>query len=201
MIQSIPTTYAGCTYRSRTEARWAVWFDAVGLRFQYEAEGFSIRSGYYLPDFWIADWNMFFEVKGAEPTEEECRKCAELSELAECDVLLAIGAPEERFQLIWFVRGDEQLARFVIARDKFSAAGFWLVGSDEFGDVARPIGPNRTPFLPRGPMFTGALEEAFAAARSARFERGDGRVRHPVIAEVDPARLEHPTMRELRGAA
>lgn len=64
MIKSLQTTYAGCTFRSRTEARWAVWFDAVGVRFNYEAEGFLIRSGAYLPDFWLPELRLFFEVKG-----------------------------------------------------------------------------------------------------------------------------------------
>jgi hypothetical protein len=188
MIRALTTTYAGRRYRSRTEARWAVFFDAAGIRFDYEAEGFEIRSGAYLPDFWLPDLRLFLEVKGQEPTAEERTKCAELSEASECDMLLAIGAPEERFQLLWFDRGGEREGRYAIARDTISACGFWLVAED----AANWIGPNRTrgKVIPRGPMFSGALELAYAAATSARFERGEGKHRQPMIVDTDPDRLE-----------
>jgi hypothetical protein len=185
--RSLETTYDGCTYRSRVEARWAIWFDSVGLRFQYEPQGFAIRSGAYLPDFWVEGWRMFLEIKGVEPTDEERQKCADLAQAAECDVLLAVGAPEERFQLLWFDRDGERDGLYAIARDRFSPAGFWLVCDDEAG--ANWIGPNKTVFMPKGPMFSGALEAAFAAARSARFERGTGRARYPVIEETSAERL------------
>jgi hypothetical protein len=199
-VRSIPTNYAGCTYRSRVEARWAIWFDSVGLRFQYEPQGFFIRSGAYLPDFWVEGWRMFLEVKGVEPTDEERRKCAELAIAAECDVLLAVGAPEERFQLLWFDRDGEREDRYAIARDKFSAAGFWLVSDSAFDDRGNWIGPNKTRFLPRGPMFSGALDQAFAEARSARFEHGEARARYPEIAETDHERAWHPSQ-PITGAA
>lgn len=51
-IQAIPTRYAGCHFRSRLEARWAVFFDALGIRWEYEPEGFmGHREECYLPDF------------------------------------------------------------------------------------------------------------------------------------------------------
>jgi len=189
-IRAIETNYAGRLYRSRTEARWALFFDAIGVRFQYEAEGFRIRSGAYLPDFWLPDVGAFFEVKGDEPTEVERRKCAELTEASECSMILAIGAPEERFQLLWFDRDGEHEDRFVLARDRLIDFGFWLVR--DAGDGIR-IGPTkRLDGRPGGPMFSGALEQAYSAAASARFERGAGRVRHPLITELDPERRGEP---------
>jgi hypothetical protein len=51
-IKAIETQYKGYRFRSRLEARWAVFFDAVGLNFEYEKEGFDLGEvGYYLPDF------------------------------------------------------------------------------------------------------------------------------------------------------
>lgn len=50
-IKAIETRYAGCRFRSRLEARWAVFFDTAGLEWQYEPEGFDLPSGWYLPDF------------------------------------------------------------------------------------------------------------------------------------------------------
>jgi len=64
----IQTRYAGRYFRSRTEARWAVMFENLGLDWQYEPEGYIVRRRAYLPDFWIEDWNAWFEVK---PKTEE----------------------------------------------------------------------------------------------------------------------------------
>jgi hypothetical protein len=181
MLTAISTHYAGRKYRSRTEARWAVFFDAVGVAFQYEFEGFLLRAGMYLPDFWLPELKLFLEVKGAEPTEEERAKCAEVARASEADMLIAVGSPEERFQLHWFDRDGEREETYALARDKYVACGFWLVAEDR----ANWIGPDRTKGaqLPGGPMFSGALAEAYSASMSARFERGDGKVRHPVIPE------------------
>jgi hypothetical protein len=65
--KAIETYYAGCHFRSRIEARWAVFFDAVGIPWEYELEGFELPSGLYLPDFWlptIGRHGTWFEVKG-----------------------------------------------------------------------------------------------------------------------------------------
>ena len=49
-----PTRYQGYHFRSRLEARWAVFFDHLGLRWEYEPEGFDLPSGRsYLPDFLV----------------------------------------------------------------------------------------------------------------------------------------------------
>lgn len=51
-IQAIQTRYKGYHFRSRLEARWAVFFDALGYKWEYEPEGFVLPSGHqYLPDF------------------------------------------------------------------------------------------------------------------------------------------------------
>ena len=43
-IKPIETYYNGYRFRSRLEARWAVFFDALGVPYEYEPEGFS-RNG------------------------------------------------------------------------------------------------------------------------------------------------------------
>lgn len=53
---ALPTSYAGVTFRSRLEARWAIVFDRLGIRWEYEHEGFEGAYGEcYLPDFWLPD--------------------------------------------------------------------------------------------------------------------------------------------------
>jgi len=71
MIAAIETRYAGCRFRSRLEARWAVFFDMLRIKWEYEPEGFSIprRDGTtaaYLPDFWSPSLGCYVEVKGDE---------------------------------------------------------------------------------------------------------------------------------------
>jgi hypothetical protein len=51
-MRPIETRYKGYRFRSRLEARWAVFFDALGLTYEYEPEGFVLSNGvWYLPDF------------------------------------------------------------------------------------------------------------------------------------------------------
>jgi hypothetical protein len=71
-IQAIPTSYAGCLFRSRIEARWAVFFDHLGIRWEHEPEGFETSAGRYLPDFRIrtVGRSQWFEVKPEDAPED-----------------------------------------------------------------------------------------------------------------------------------
>lgn len=51
-IKPIETDYNGFRFRSRLEARWAIFFDELGIEYTYEQEGYEIATGaWYLPDF------------------------------------------------------------------------------------------------------------------------------------------------------
>lgn len=77
-IKAIETRYAGHRFRSRLEARWAVFFDTLGIKWEYEPQGFHIgpypacetdsglyiRERDYLPDFLLTDCGTWVEVKG-----------------------------------------------------------------------------------------------------------------------------------------
>lgn len=53
-INAIETEYNGYKFRSRLEARWAVFFDTLDIQWVYEPEGFKIgEDTYYLPDFYL----------------------------------------------------------------------------------------------------------------------------------------------------
>lgn len=71
-LKAIPTRYKGYKFRSRLEARYACFLDAVGLQWEYESQGYDLPSeGKYLPDFWCPQLDAFIEVKPArtwEPT-------------------------------------------------------------------------------------------------------------------------------------
>src|SRR5688572_9927535 len=99
MIKAIETNYAGCRFRSRTEARWAVFFDALGVRWEYEREGYELPSGRYLPDFWLPDWNTWFEIKGEPPTDDEWTLAEELAVGTGFPVVFGVSAPGG--QMVW----------------------------------------------------------------------------------------------------
>ena len=51
-IKAIETEYKGYLFRSRLEARWAVFFDFCGVDYEYEPEGYDLGNDQaYLPDF------------------------------------------------------------------------------------------------------------------------------------------------------
>lgn len=92
-IKALPTTYKGVTYRSRTEARWAVFFDILRIEAIHEGEGFDLDGIWYLPDFWLRESKTWFEIKGTEPTTAENEKARRLAALSGNPVVIAIGHP------------------------------------------------------------------------------------------------------------
>lgn len=94
-LKPIETFYNGYRFRSRLEARWAVFFDALGVEYEYEPEGFLLPSGRrYLPDFKVKcygtrggfsspknnhnPFDLFIEVKG-QMTQEDADKIREFA--------------------------------------------------------------------------------------------------------------------------
>lgn len=84
-IRAIETRFKGYRFRSRLEARWAVFFDALGIRWEYEPQGFHVgwpchtdecavngtscctcgeKGRPYLPDFLLPGTETWVEVKG-----------------------------------------------------------------------------------------------------------------------------------------
>lgn len=87
-IKPIQTRYAGYHFRSRLEARWGVFFDALGLKWEYEKEGYHLPSGQYLPDFWIKDIDSWVEIKPEEPSKLEESLAMELAAITGKDVYI-----------------------------------------------------------------------------------------------------------------
>ncbi len=94
-IKPIETNYGGCRFRSRLEARWAVFFDALGLRWEYEPEAYALPSGNYLPDFrlHLTRGVVWFEVKPDSAVNDLDARWAELGELLDAAVFVAFGMP------------------------------------------------------------------------------------------------------------
>ena len=100
-MKAIETEYKGYRFRSRLEARWAVFLDQLGINWEYEKEGIELSNGQrYLPDFWIpcpryhsTESGYWLEIKGTEPTENEKGKCFALAADTGHITLLVYGSP------------------------------------------------------------------------------------------------------------
>jgi len=74
MVQAIETIYNGYRFRSRLEARWAVFFDEMKVTYHYEIEGFDFGKIKYLPDFYLPEHKLWLEIKPDAPSKEELEK-------------------------------------------------------------------------------------------------------------------------------
>lgn len=169
-IKPIQTRYKGYHFRSRLEARWAVFFDALGLQWEYEPDGFDIPFvGRYLPDFRLTVpdiGDVFVEVKPTGTTEDGWSKAKKLSHYLDRDVLLLAGVPSPISHTLCFgskTKAKIESSRVWIFCDNeavidFQRHGFSFVKFDDDYLVNRT---KSTAFL-----------EAITAARSARFEHG-----------------------------
>ena len=160
--RAIETVYKGYRFRSRLEARWAVFLDALEIEWEYEKEGYELPLGRYLPDFWLPRLECFAEVKQKLFTTEEYQKCVQLPfPCLLLDVEHPTGQP-------YYVAGlSEEFAPYsqhmkdgygwVILSQSTYKGRLWLLFGENYSD------------------YDGAKDEFIAenAAKAARFEFGD----------------------------
>ena len=193
-IKAIQTYYKGYKFRSRLEARWAVFFDELGIRYEYEPEGIKLSDGtVYLPDFYLPDFHVFFEVKAKHilETKEEQEAIKKIKDGAYTDSwagLICFGDPKDNRLRLFCQETDEEgggsfeaECHFVYSelkeklylwipdsRDRYLFASF-----DSYGDEIPAI--NIPQFVELGIAFQGLQEpdrweRAAIKARQARFE-------------------------------
>lgn len=179
MPQALETRYDGHRFRSRLEARWAVFFNTLGLTYSYEPEGFQLSNGErYLPDFWLPDLDAYLEVKPTSPSLQERRRCQYLAHDTQKKVFLAAGPPAYDVKNVacyetttapcygffaWCRRGDH-LCFFseVLEEDTANGIPLGAYGWDCFGkDMER--------CADRLPVDNALLTQAITASRSERF--------------------------------
>lgn len=113
MIKPKQTEYKGYLFRSRLEARWAVFFDALEIEWEYEPEGLVLSTGEtYLPDFYLFDFKVYFEVKhkGLSETEadEAIRKISDGNNSSgEWAGLIAFGDPMDDHLRVFCAEVDD----------------------------------------------------------------------------------------------
>jgi hypothetical protein len=161
-LKPIETRYAGILFRSRIEARWALFYDKIHVPYQYEAEGYDLNGELYLPDFWMPQQGCFIEIKGAEPTLEEQCRAALLAQLSGKRAF--IFGPLRPF----FIRTDRpgrwRIGFACLFREGAGGSGYlWC-------STWRRTLPSRSPTFDRGyNSATDELVHTYRAARSARF--------------------------------
>lgn len=92
-IRAIETKYRGYNFRSRLEARWAVFFDSMNVHWEYEPEGFVLPSGGYLPDFYLPDNRLWIEIKPDRHDPKAYSKAKEFRDYCEQAIYVAVGDP------------------------------------------------------------------------------------------------------------
>ena len=112
-MKAIETEYNGYRFRSRLEARWAVFFESLGIQYEYEPEGLVLSDGtWYLPDFYLPQFGCYFEVKrmglkGTEEGDAAVRKIRDGADHASWAGLIAFGDPVDDHLRIFCQETDD----------------------------------------------------------------------------------------------
>lgn len=187
-IKPIETKYKGYRFRSRLEARWAVFFDTMGIEWKYETDGFDIDGGWYLPDFFLPykaggpSWGYWVEIKPTSLDQDQAALLDGLARITGHRSFAICGDPwPQSYQVSMFehYHGDQpnkfplhengvfyQLEMNIDCEKSLS----W----NEFG---ASFGGHRHSLL-QWPIVgddevNRAMLSAFEAARAARFEHGE----------------------------
>lgn len=189
--KAIETKYKGYRFRSRMEARWAVFFDHLGVEWQYEPEGYDLgEAGFYLPDFFLPSiqGGLWVEIKPTKPTKAEDEKLEALVEQTGYMGTFRVGDPGGNVKVAEW-RGDNDNAWMyeLIELDgcqQITSDGPYIfcvcplcgkIGFEFDGRGARVCGHPDS----GDKSYTGddwRIKNAVIAARSARFEHGENGV-------------------------
>lgn len=182
-LKPIETRYKGYRFRSRLEARWAVFFDTLGIAWEYEKEGFDLgEAGWYLPDFWLPEQRCWIEVKGSRPSDADNAKCGALALASGFDVFVLIGEVPRVVYDGW--GPNEEWPGAANAIEKFFGGedDAWDCGHEwhecekcHYVGIRFPESDKRLPCGCDGKdiSVTRRLIFAYNEARSARFEHGE----------------------------
>jgi hypothetical protein len=197
-IKPIETVYNGYKFRSRLEARWAVFFDTAGIRYEYEREGFDLgtragRARWYLPDFWLPEHQLWVEIKPAgygddvipwdyKPGTSEWAwdMCHDLARGTGFGCLYIEGHPWPGDYDLAHVFPTDTQGEDGVLEGEFGAcvgcSGLWIAVHPVYrGFDNYPIGPHTCDEQHRNMAPQGTsprLLDAYRAARRARFEHG-----------------------------
>lgn len=120
-FRSIPTRFNNVIFRSRLEARWAVFLTELKITWEYEHEGYDLNGTWYLPDFYLPYWNggTFVEVKPKAFTDLEDNKVKLLCGLSGHPVFKAVGSPDLAFYQIYITQWYQQFKQVDLCYTNF----------------------------------------------------------------------------------
>lgn len=162
-ILAIPTEFDGRRFRSRTEARWACFFKALGLDYEYEPEGFQLSDGtFYLPDFFLPAVRFWAECKPSFLTHFEEGKCRLLASGTGFPCLWLIGTPDFKgYRGATWDCGEYTVCEYSLDIEEYGKA---------FKRERRLWSHPYYSSPPCEAEFSDAYKHAFYAARGYRFE-------------------------------
>jgi hypothetical protein len=181
-LKPIATIYRGYRFRSRLEARWAVFFDAASIKFEYDLEDHRLPStSVYLHDFYLTDLGLYVEVQPAANLDPKIlKKGLEFALEGDNQLLLVVGSPTQESMFLvnrctcshW----EEYVAEFEGNVSEEDVLQVVLEGLRSSGAVQFSTTPLARGFtlsyrsLP--PYDHHRLQEAFFKANQARFGAG-----------------------------
>lgn len=198
-MRSIKTEYAGHLFRSRLEARWAVFLDACRANWEYEPEGYVLNNRlHYLPDFLVHDVrfyradgmsvsNVTIEVKGTMDRASE----AKVKAYADKRPILVLGGlphgPNYAANLVYGLEGVGAVALLEQTNWRFVVPGIDDDGRLALFDAVWPAFAH---------LDSTATQVAYAKAVKASFEFG----RTPKPSEVRSAKKTEPVAEDPAGS-
>lgn len=171
-IKAIQTEYRGRLFRSRLEARWAVIFDYLGIKYEYEEQGYDVGYGIrYLPDFILyggqerCPHKLYVEVKG----EMNRNDAAKMKLFAESKPLYIVGAIPEDIR---------DIANGLDTEYGCAYYNFATVDGDYFGAVLGACKGGGWGLFGADSNYWQFMDEektqmAYSIGRQARFEHGE----------------------------
>jgi hypothetical protein len=180
-MKAIETRYAGHRFRSRLEAKWCVFFQHLGIRWEYEPQGFKFAGRAYLPDFLLPDTETWVEVKGNESMLDYDLMEAFALELPRGARVVLLGPLPEAKQPGAWDWGWQSLHSSFVDEGQRVVFGEWI-GFGPGEPTVLTETSRATPFdagdrdgwlAPVENAAGPCAEEAYEAARMARFEHGE----------------------------
>lgn len=185
-IKAIETKYNGYRFRSRLEARWAVFFDEMGIDYEYELEGFELPSGArYLPDFYLKHVHngLYVEIKPQYPTFSELKKYFEFAFKHNGLLVFCTSSPKGTGFLInkYTTKSFDDLVMYLRENfgdeDKDALAYQIMECLSHNGHVALSpdlgTGSIQLSYMSCPAFFVGRFLNAEEVSKQARFERGE----------------------------
>ena len=132
-IKAIETIYNGYKFRSRLEARWAVFFDSAGIEYEYEPEGFDLGGEWYLPDFYLPWFDCYVEIKpnnSNELSDAENKLWKLFRGKDNCCCMLCVGEPLDDNITVYCQDSNDSSGGEGEFKAKFLEGVWW---DDEYG--------------------------------------------------------------------